>query len=144
MTSYTRYSSIIVVSLLAEGKKWDGFLRLYLKEWRERLEHWVINQDTHPVHVLRYEDLQRDTPGEIKKVLDFLHVSYDLNILKGNLMEDYSEFHRPHKNSSFEHYSLQQKQLLRSVMIDTTELAERKGKAKLLQLNEYLFSIHDY
>jgi len=132
------------LSLLAEGKKWDGLLRLYLKEWRERLEHWVINQDTYPVHVLRYEDLQRDTPGEIKKVLDFLHVSYDLTILQENLMEGYSEFHRPHKNTSFEHYSLLQKQLLRSVMIDTTELAERKGKAQLLQLNEYLFSIHDY
>lgn len=134
---------VILSSLMyyADGEPWDSFLHRYMKYWKKRLEYWVLTQDTYPVHVLRYEDLQKDTLGEVRKVLDFLNVSYNPNVLAARLMEDYSEFHRQHGKERFEPYSLEQKQMLRSVISETIELAERKRKAQLLHLNEYLFSI---
>ena len=125
----------------ADGEPWDSFLHKYMKYWKKRLKYWVITQDIYPVHVLRYEDLQRDTLGEIRKVLDFLNISYDSSVLAARLMEDYSEFHRQHGKERFEPYSLEQKKLLRSVITETIELAEKKGKAQTLRLNEYLLSI---
>ena len=94
------------------------------------------------MHILRYEALQNDTLGEVKKVLEFLNVFYDSEILAERLRESYSEFHRPHSNDNFKHYSLEQKQLLRSVLMETIEAADNAGKSHLLHLNDYLFTIH--
>ena len=41
-------------------------LHTYMKEWSTRLRLWVIDQDKYPVHILRYEDLKRDTVVEME------------------------------------------------------------------------------
>ncbi|CAI8034188.1 WSCD family member AGAP003962, partial [Geodia barretti] len=121
-----------------EGKGWDSFLHKYMRDWSTRLHQWVINQDNHPVHILHYEDLKQDTVGEIAKTLHFLNVSYDSDILRSKLSVDYSEFQRPHDSEDFEHYSLEQKEFLRSVLLEAKEAAERASKANLLQLDKYI------
>ena len=107
---------------------------MYMKEWRTRLQQWVIDQDTHPVHVMRYEDLKQDTVIEIEKTLKFLNVSYDSNTLKKQLSEGYSEFRRPHSSDNF------QKKFMMSVLSDLNEAAEKTNKSHLLRLSEYLYS----
>ena len=109
-----------------------------MRDWSDRLRQWVINQDKHPVHILRYEDLKHDTVGEVEKTLDFLNVSYDSETLRSKLSVDYSEFQRPHDRDEFEHYSVKQKEFLRSVLLDVKQAAERASKAHLLQLDKYI------
>ena len=125
---------------LTEGKSWDEFLHMYMKEWRTRLQQWVIDQNTHPVHVMRYEDLKQDTVIEIEKTLTFLNMSYDSNTLKKQLSEGYSEFWRPHSSDTFEHFSDDQKKFMMSVLLDLNEAAEKTNKSHLLRLSEYLCS----
>ena len=115
-----------------------------MSDWSKRLDKWIIHQDTCPVHVLRYEDLQTNTVAEVEKVLNFVNVTYDPNLVKERLMRGYSEFHRPHRNSSYEHYSLEQKQLLRSAMIKVIKSVEGTSKDQLLRLDEYLLTINDH
>ena len=113
-----------------------------MNEWSTRLRLWVIDQDTYPIHILRYEDLKRDTVVEVENTLNFLNVSFNVDTLKRRLREDYSEFQRPHSRDDFEHFSPEQKQFLRSVLLDVNEAAERAGKSHLLRLNEYLSTIN--
>ena len=96
------------------------------------------------MHILRYEDLKKNTLKEIQKTLDFLSVSYDIETVEENLREDYSEFHRPHATADFEHYSWEQKQELRSALLEVIEAAQRAGKSHLLRLNEYLSTINTF
>ena len=123
---------------VAEGKGWDSFLHKHMKDWSARLHQWVINQDKHPVHILHYEYLKQDTVGEIEKTLDFMNVSYDSDTLRSKLIVDYSEFQRPHDSKDFEHYSLEQKEFLRSVLLEVKGAAERASKANLLPLDKYM------
>ena len=116
-------------------------MKWYMKDWKLRIHQWVIDQDKYPVHILRYEDLQKNTLEEILRVLDFLNVSYDYDTVAERLREDYSEFHRPHKTVESEHYSDEQKQQLRSWFMDIIIAAENAGKSHLLQLDEYLSAL---
>ena len=113
---------------------------MYMKEWSTRLHQWVIDQNTHPVHVMRYEDLRQDTVIEIEKTLTFLNVSYDSDTLERELSEGYSEFERPHRCDDFEHFSDEQKQFMMSVLLDLNEAAEKANKSHLLRLSEYFYS----
>ena len=110
---------------------------MYMKDWSTRLHQWVINQDKYPVHILRYEDLRQDFVGEIEKVLLFLNVVYDSDALKSKLSEDYTEYRRPHYSDVFEHYSEKQKELVRSVVLDVNNAADRVNKSSLLRLDKY-------
>ena len=109
-----------------------------MTKWTLRLHQWVIDQDTYSVHILRYEDLKNNTVEEVKRVLDFLNVYYNSDTLADVLKEDYSEFHRPHSGDNFEHYSVEQKEWLKHLLLETMEAAEKAGKSKLLRLDEYL------
>ena len=90
------------------------------------------------MHILRYEDLKKNTVEEVKGVLDFLKVYYNSDTLAEVLKEDYTEFRRPHSGDNFEHYSVEQKQWLRRSLLETMEAADKAGKSKLLRLDEYL------
>ena len=123
------------------GEGWYQFSRAYLRNWKARLTNWVLNNDKHPVHVVRYEDLQNDRVREVERILDFLHFSYNHDDVVSALEEDYSVFQRSHEHDDFQHYSAKQKLILKATLQDLIKLATMRGKADLLQLNEYLESI---
>ena len=114
------------------------FLRGYMRHWSSRLLQWIIYQDKHPIHILRYEDLKQDTVGEIKKTLDFLDVSYDPERVTEKLNMDYADFKRTHDRNHYEHYSVEQREFVKSVLLDVDVAAKRAKKAHLLRLDEYI------
>ena len=93
------------------------------------------------MHVVRYEDLQNDRVREVERILDFLHFSYNHVDVVSALEEDYSVFQRSHGHDHFQHYSAEQKEMLRTTLLDVIELASMREKAYLLHLNEYLQSL---
>ncbi|CAI8058343.1 WSC domain-containing protein 1 [Geodia barretti] len=121
-----------------DEEKWDMFLRGYMRHWSSRLLQWIIYQDKHPIHILRYEDLKQDTVGEIKKTLDFLDVSYDPETVRKKLNLDYTDFKRPHDRNHYNYYSVEQKEFVKSVLLDVNVAARRAKKAHLLRLDEYI------
>ena len=129
----------IFISYISEGPKWDKFLHKYLEMWSTRLINWVINNTGHPVHVVRYKDLKQDTVKEVKKMLNFLKVEFDDQELESRLTEDFDTFHRKHTNAdNYEHYSLEQREYMKTMLQHTIKMAEARGKQDLLGLHEYL------
>ena len=103
--------------------------------------NWVLNEAQYPVHVVRYEDLQQDTIGEVKKMLKFLNVSYeDVDVeSRMNQKESLQTFHRKHDASSdFEHYTPEQTARLKKSLLKAVKEAEACNKSSTLGLDEYL------
>ena len=125
-------------------EKWVQFSKGYTKRWKERTINWVFNNRNHPVHVVSYEDLQRDTVREVEKILDFLKFSYTHDDLVERLKQDYSDFQRPHSHvTDFQHFSPEQKDYLRNTLMDMIELAKRAGKMDLFRFDEYIDALDD-
>lgn len=107
--------------------------------WKLRLINWVLNStDDHPVHVVRYEDLKRNAPGELAKMLTFLKIPYRDEELPTRLHDDFTTFKRQHIDDHFEHYSSGQKEYIKSMLLDTIRLVQSVNKTKMLKLKEYL------
>ena len=105
--------------------------------------NWVLSDHKHPVHVVNYEDLKRDTVGEVEKILDFLQFPYSHDELAERLREDYTVFQRPHTNDTFEHFYPEQKEKLRTTLLTVMAAAKDSGKADLFHFDEYLESLPD-
>ena len=129
--------------LLLETEKWIKFSGRYFDRWKERTINWVFNNHSHPVHVVSYEDLKRDTVGEVEKILDFLRFPYSHNDLVERLRQDYTVFQRPHTNDDFQHFSPEQKENLRTTLLTVMARAKACGKSDLFHFDEYLDSLSD-
>ena len=124
--------------LHAAGEKWDNFLHWYMDVWGKRLTKWVINETSHQVHIVRYEDLSTDTFGEVKKILQFLKIPHDDKEVQMRLLEDVEHFHREHVNDDYEHFTPEQKEFARATLLNVIKQAEANHKSDILKLDEYL------
>lgn len=55
-------------------------LRQVMLDWSGHYLSWTQQQDM-PVCVVRYEDLKRDTVGELKRIADFAHIDEDQYVM---------------------------------------------------------------
>lgn len=129
-----------MVCLFTVSKDWDEFLHTYMNAWLTRLRNWVLNQTPeHPVVVVKYEDLKKDTMTEVEKILTFLGFSFDENYVSQRLAEDFTMFKRPHsKESEFERYTGDQLQHMKSVVLQAIKLVEEKLMTHVVKLDDYL------
>ena len=135
-------SPSVPLCVIGTDKRWKEFSKTYLDTWERRLNNWVLANDRHPVHVVNYEDLQRNTVVEVAKILDFLQFPYRNDTLAERLRDDYTEFkRRRHTNSDFQHFSPEQKEKLRSTLSSVLATAKAAGKADLFLFDEYLESL---
>ena len=106
--------------------------------WKTRLKNWVLDSHKQAVHIVRYEDLQRDVAGEVAKMLMFLKVPFNKEELPIRLDGDFTIFKRKHTNDNFEHFSSNQTEFIRRALVDTIKLARLANKSHLLQFEDYL------
>ena len=118
--------------------QWNKFVHDFTREWKSRVKNWIIDQDSHPVLVVRYEDLKQDTIGEVKRMLNFLKIPCDEQEIEERLREDFGTFHRKHTDDDFEHYNSAQKMYIKSQLIETIRMVETKHKSDVLRLDDYL------
>lgn len=105
--------------------------------WVERLKRWVLEQTPHhPVMVMRYEDLQKDTVGEVRRMLDFLQVASEN--LPQRLSEGFTTFKRSHGGVEFERYTSKQRLSMKSWLQRAVHLANERNMSHVLKLNDYL------
>ena len=120
-------------------EEWIKFSHKYLEKWKERTINWVFDNVRHPVHVVRYEDLQRDAVGEVEKILDFLNFPYTHDDIIAKLGLDYTDFKRQHRQQDdFQYFTAEQKKDIEVYLSDMIDMAERKGKSHLFHFEEYL------
>ena len=126
---------------LTEDDKGKDFVEKYFSHWIKMLTNWVFENHRYPIHVVSYEDLQRDTVGEVEKILDFLHFPYNHDELAERLRDDFTTFRRPHSNDGFQHFSPKQKELLRKTITELNATAAAVAKANLFHFDEYLAAL---
>ena len=134
---FTMYTILILYTV---SDSWNEFLHTYMTQWTSRITKWVLaNDPTHPVLVVRYEDLKQDTVREIERMLDFLHIPYNKGDLPLILAADFNTFKRPHnRNNDFEHYTSAQKVHMKSTLMNVINLTQEKNMTHLLRLTDYL------
>ena len=118
--------------------EWDEFLQSYMGRWKARLENWVLDSDKQPVHVVQYEDLQQDVPGEIAKMLRFLKIPFNKEELPIRLNGGFTKFKRKHVNDNFEHFSRNQTEFIQRKLLDTIKLVQLANKSHILRIEDYL------
>ena len=134
----------LICSILpAVTEKWSIFSGEYLDHWIHRLNNWVFDNHGHPVHVVNYEDLKKDTVREVEKILDFLQFPYSHEEVVERLKTDFTTFQRPHTHDDFQHFSPAQKEMLQTTLLTVMADAKASGKADLFLFNEYLDSLPD-
>ena len=103
----------------------------------------MLDNHSHPVHVVNYEDLKKDYIREVEKILDFLQFPYSHEEVVERLREDYTDLQRQHTHKDFRHFSPEQKENLQTTLLTMMATAKASGKADLFLFKEYLDSLPD-
>ncbi|XP_069134223.1 sulfotransferase 1B1-like [Argopecten irradians] len=92
----------------------DGFLKIFLSDelggfgtggsWSTHTKEWDDGITSNPnlqVHIIKYEELKKDTYGEIEKLAKFLDVKYSKELL-GNIVKEvaFDKMKAVHKTES--------------------------------------------
>ena len=118
------------------NKKWVEFLQSQIPRWQNMIKDWVVAHKNHPVFVVKYEDLKRDTVLQVTRILKFLKFPYVEEVHR-RITDGFNSFHRSHK-AEFDHYTpIQRWHILRAVN-STIHLLSRHGLTHVLQIHDYL------
>lgn len=81
------------------------FARCLLSSWSNHVASWA-KEDRFPVHVVRYEDLQADTSGELVQILEFLDIPVDAErVEKAVAASDIRKLKKAEADSGFREHS---------------------------------------
>jgi len=90
--------------------EWDKKVKYYAKLWSAHIRKWLGIQKV-PTVVIQYERLSTNLFTELKKMLDFLGVSYTENDILCAIKSTSETFHRKH-DKNFDPYTPKQRQLI--------------------------------
>lgn len=128
---------------VGENPEWEAMIHKQAKRWKNMITNHVINRPwTHPILVVRYEDLKKDSVKEVQRMLDFLDISiHKAELLRRLHQSSFSEYHRNHSDSSpFEPYTSSQVQYWNSVITNVDKSLRSNGITGFIPLKSYLRS----
>lgn len=121
------------------SKEWNEFVFKEVKVWQETLLVFLLHNYNHPVMVVRYEDLKKNTKYELRRMLDFMQVPYRQSQLDKIVNKGYSKYKRKKTLKEFDHYTLEQREYVRSVIKETADiLLTEHGLLKVANVSIYL------
>ena len=120
-----------------ENKLWSDFVVKQVNRWKIMLKNWLMNNEDHPVLVVKYESLVNDSFTQSKRILDFLNVSYSPIHIKKKLNNGTHGFQRKHSDD-FDHFTPSQRSYVQSVVIQTIKLLQERGLDDVIDIRDYL------
>lgn len=128
---------------IGNNSRWNTYVLRRAHHWREMIENWVISAKArkHRVLVVMYEDLKNNEVAQIKRMLNFLHVNYSIDVLKTRLSQNFTDsFHRKHGGNEglFEPYTGPQKAHVLNIISQTQKKLEHHNLTSVLNVNRYL------
>ena len=129
--------------LCTKGKntEWESLIHKQAKRWKSMINNLVISRPrTHPLLVVKYEDLKEDAVKQIERILDFL----DMHISKSELLQrlqqkSFREYLRNHSAiAHFEPYTPSQVEYWNSVIIETENSLNFHGITDFIPLKKYV------
>ena len=132
------FSDVFMDSIFAgKNTKWDKFVTGMIEVWQKYFSNWMLNNESRPVLVVRFEDLKTDLIGQVKRMLDFLKFPYMEDELRSRLAEGFNKFQRPHGAENFKHFTPNQQKLIRSVVVNTIKMLQ-KHKHRLV-ISDFIY-----
>ena len=136
------YNSI-VCKHTGENEEWNAYVHTGAVEWQQTLFAWVLNNLRHPMIVVKYEDMIKDTSKELQRMLHFLQVPYSDAQFQSVVTRGYTEFKRPHHpHNDYDHYTSQQRAFVNSIIRTTHRLLEEYRLTNRCNVYEYLSPTH--
>lgn len=108
-----------------------------MKRWQNTIKHWLISSSYHPVLVVKYEDLKKNTLCEVQRMLDFLGIKYEEEVLAESLGTGFDAFHRKHPQEEFDHFTAEQRLRVSQGVKVTEALLASSNKSHLLDVGQY-------
>ena len=135
-----------LLRIVSQG--WNTFLYTYLNQWLTLIENWILRQsrnNSNKVLVVKYEDLKQDTLKEIGRMMTFLGLPFDKEVVAHRLAEDFTDFKQPHNaGSDFEHYRFDQIMRVKDAVLRAIRLTEKSNMTHVLDLTDYLNRIESF
>ena len=72
-------------SFSGKNTEWDKVVTSRIEVWQKYFSNWILNSESRPVLVVRFEDLKTDLIGQVKRMLDFLKFPYMEDELRSRL-----------------------------------------------------------
>ena len=124
-----------------DNAAWNEHITRKVYVWQNYFYNWLLNNVSKPILVVRFEDLKTDLIGQMKRMLDFVQLPYMEDDLRSRLSEGFDKFQRIHDGEDFKHFTAQQREFVKSVVLDTIKTLRLHGqKNMLLGLTDYLFT----
>ena len=118
--------------------EWDDHVTRKIEGWQKYFSNWVLNNESRPVLVVKFEDIKTDLIGQVKRMLDFLKYPYMEDELRSRLAEGFDAFRRAHSKEKFEHFTPKQQKLVRSFVLDTIKMLQDHKYGQSLEITDYL------
>ena len=115
---------------------WTKFVHSRAPQWLAMIRNWIAGNRGHPVLVIHYEDMKLSPVREVKKMLRFLNVEYNDDIVEKRLWQDFSVYHR-HKKQNRDVYSKQLRAFVNSVLSDAEKYVSDNGLEDVVQISDY-------
>ncbi len=122
-----------------ENRGWNIFVKTKIKKWQGHFVSWLLNNDGHPVLIVRFEDLKTDLVKEVRRMLEFLKVPYSEEELTKRMMEDDGTFRRRH-HEVFDHFTAEQRFIVLAAIRQLIQLLKLRNGGDTLGMEEYLRS----
>ena len=106
-------------------------------KWSAMISNYLIKDSPHRVICVVFENLEKDLIGEVKRMLDFLKISYTDEEIRRQLQQDFTTFKRRRKKV-FSHYTYHQRLFINSIIRSTMSLLEGTYIATQIPLHSYL------
>jgi hypothetical protein len=105
-----------------DNEMWENYIHLKLPRWPRQMVNLLLEAKSagRPVYVLIFEDLKKNTVGEMKKVSDFLGFSLTEVEVAERLRVGFSQFYRNH-TSTFTHFTPHQERYVSHVVGTTSQ-----------------------
>jgi len=94
----------------ANNTQWSKAVLASAKSWGNHIRRWLGAQKV-PTVVIQYEKLSTDLYTELKKMLDFLDVSYTKSDIQCAINSTSEAFHRKH-STNFDPYTVAQRKVI--------------------------------
>ena len=116
---------------------WNNFVHEQAVIWEQTVLAWIINNHNHPVLIVKYEDVKKNTQTELRRMLNFLQVPYSSSRLKEVVARGYRMYRREH-SQSFDHYTPDQRDTVRSTIERVSKYLKANGLLDKANVTLYL------
>ena len=112
---------------------WNNFVHEQAMIWEQTILAWITNNYDHPVLVVKYEDVKKNTESELRRILDFLQVPYSSSRLKEVVARGYHMYRRKH-SELFDHYTSGQRDTVTSAIHRVSKHSKDNGLFELVKV----------